>query len=171
MNAVTGKQNKPHKQSGLEGIASSFLGGGPHGGGGGGHSGGQGGGGLAGQLMGSLLGGGKPNKHSTSAGQYGGGGPGDYGSASSVGGGSGGGHGQSGGLMGMASGCLGGNHGGGVRFSPSPHFARDLLTSSTLSKIPIMGTPPATARAVGVTRVKRHPLLTILRVKHHCHHQ
>lgn len=116
VNAVTGKQNKPHKQSGLEGIASSFLGGGSHGGGGGGHGGGHSGGGLAGQLVGSLLGGGKPNKHSTPSGQHSASGPADYGNApsGSGGGGGGGGHGQGSGLMGMASGFMGGHHHGGV---------------------------------------------------------
>lgn len=88
MNALTGGKHKPQKQSGLGGLASSFLGGqGSHGGGGSGtgsHGGGgsSGGfGGLAGQLVGSFVGGGKPNKpeqhqqssqHSSSGGQHGG---------------------------------------------------------------------------------------------------
>lgn len=85
-NAMGGKQHKPQNQSGLGGLASSFLGGqGSHGGG----SHGSSGGGLTGQLVGSLLGGGKPSG-------------GQAGSSS-------GGHGQ-GGLMGLASGFLGGHH-------------------------------------------------------------
>ena len=92
MNAAGGKQNKPQNQTGLGGLASSFLGGqGSHGGGGGGH--GNGGGGLAGQLVGSFLGGGKPQEQQHS----------NQGS---------GGHGQ-GGLMGLASGFLG-HHGASV---------------------------------------------------------
>lgn len=99
INAVTGgKQHKPQKQSGIGGLASSFLGSqGSHGSGGSG-----GGGGLAGQLVGSLLGGGKPPKNQ--AGQQSGG-VGGHGGAS--------GHGQ-GGLMGMASSFLGGQHGSSV---------------------------------------------------------
>lgn len=97
MNAVSGKQNKPQNQSGLGGLASSFLGGqGSHGGGGGGH--GNGGGGLAGQLVGSFLGGSKPHDQQSAG----------HGGSSS------GGHGQ-GGLMGLASGFLGGHHGASVR--------------------------------------------------------
>ena len=101
MNAVSGKQNKPQNQSGLGGLASSFLGSqGSHGGGG--HGSGGSGGGLAGQLVGSFLGGGKP--HDQQASSQGSGGHG----------GSSGGHGQ-GGLMGLASGFLGGHHGTSVR--------------------------------------------------------
>lgn len=103
MNAVGGKQNKPQNQSGLGGLASSFLGGqGSHGGGG--H--GSGGGGLAGQLVGSFLGGGKPHDQQPSS------------QGSGGHGGSSGGHGQ-GGLMGLASGFLGGHHGTSVRWNVS----------------------------------------------------
>ena len=69
MNAITGGKNKPQNQSGLGGLASSFLGGqssqgsghgsGSNGGSGGGGSGGSFGG-LAGQLVGSFLDSGKP---------------------------------------------------------------------------------------------------------------
>lgn len=97
LNAVTGgKQNKPQKQSGIGGLASSLLGGqGSHGGG---HQGG--GGGIAGQLMGSLLGGGKPHNQSQSSQQPGG--PGGHGGSTS-------------GLTGIASGFVGGHHGSAVR--------------------------------------------------------
>lgn len=98
MNAAGGKQNKPQNQSGLGGLASSFLGGqGSHGGGGGGgHGHGNSGGGLASQFVGSLLGGGsKPHDQQPSHQSSGG-------------------HGQ-GGLMGLASGFLGGHHGASVR--------------------------------------------------------
>ncbi|KAL9585177.1 MAG: hypothetical protein Q9203_004367, partial [Teloschistes exilis] len=73
-NAISGKHGKPQNQSGLGGLASSFLGSqGSHGSSGHGSSGG---GGLAGQLIGGLLGGGKPHnqqqpqssQHSTSGG-------------------------------------------------------------------------------------------------------
>lgn len=103
LNAVTGgKQNKPQKQSGIGGIASSLLGGqGSHGGGG--H---QGGGGIAGQLMGSLLGGGKPHNQNQSSQQPGGSG-GHGGSTSGA-------H-DHGGLTGIASGFLGSHHGSAVR--------------------------------------------------------
>ncbi|KAL8690423.1 MAG: hypothetical protein Q9218_004123 [Villophora microphyllina] len=75
-NAMGGKHGKPQNQSGLGGLASSFLGGqGSHGSSGHGGSGG----GLAGQLIGGLLGGGKPHnqqqpqpsQHSTTPGGYG----------------------------------------------------------------------------------------------------
>ncbi|KAI4139034.1 MAG: hypothetical protein LQ341_004393 [Variospora aurantia] len=74
---VGGKHNKPHQgqAGGIGGLASSFLGGqGSHG------SGGHGGvGGIAGQLVGGLLGGGKPHnqqpsqstQHSSASGGYG----------------------------------------------------------------------------------------------------
>lgn len=95
VNAATGGKHKPQKQSGLTGIASSFLGGqGSHGSGG--HSGG--GGGIAGQLVGSLLGGGKP-QHSGAGGGHGGSSSGQH---------------QQGGLMGMASSFLGGHQGSSV---------------------------------------------------------
>lgn len=62
MNAVTGGKQKPQNQSGLGGLASSFLGGqGSHASGGSGGSGG-----LTGQLLGSLLGGGKPHNQQQS---------------------------------------------------------------------------------------------------------
>lgn len=99
--ALGGKKPNKQNQSGLGGLASSFLGGGQgsHGGGSGGHGGSGGGtgggtgggfGGLAGQLAGSLLAGGKPNKPQQQQ--------------------SGGGHGGGGGLMGF----LGGHHGSSV---------------------------------------------------------
>ncbi|MCJ1254860.1 hypothetical protein MMC24_002676 [Lignoscripta atroalba] len=96
--------NKPQSSSGLGGIASSLLGGGSHGGGS--HGGGShGGGGIAGQLVGSLLGGGKPqNQQHTSQPSSGSGGFGGFGGSSS-------GTQQHGGLMNMASGLLGGHHG------------------------------------------------------------
>ena len=99
MNAITGGKHNNKPQSGLGGLASSFLGGqSSHGGGSGGHNGGSGG--LTGKLVGSLLGGGKPHSNAPP------GGSGVQGSSSS-------GHSQ-GGLMGMASGLLGG-HGSSVR--------------------------------------------------------
>ncbi len=105
MNAMGGNHNKPQNQSGLGGLASSLLGGqGSHGGNGQGGSGG-----LAGQLVGGLLGGGKPHNQQSGQGQ---------------GQGQSGGHGQ-GGLMGMASGFLGGHHGSGVRQVPSWNSAAD----------------------------------------------
>ena len=98
LNAATGGKHKPQKQSGLGGLASSFLGGqGSHGSGG--HSGG--GGGIAGQLVGSLLGGGKPQHSSTSGGHAG--------SSSGTS--------HQGGLVGMASSFLGGHQGPSVRYS------------------------------------------------------
>ncbi|KAL8867238.1 MAG: hypothetical protein Q9174_005792, partial [Haloplaca sp. 1 TL-2023] len=100
-NAVSGKHGKPQNQSGLGGLASSFLGGqGSHGSGG---HGGGGSGGLAGQLIGGLLGGGKPHHQpQSSAGQHSGtsGGSGGYGSSS-------GGHGHGAGLGSF----FGGQHG------------------------------------------------------------
>jgi hypothetical protein len=101
VNAAGGGKHKPQKQSGLTGLASSLLGGqGSHGSGS--HSGG---GGIAGQLVGSLLGGGKPHGHQSS-GQH-------SGSSGAHGGSSSGGHGQ-GGLMGMASSFLGGHQSSSV---------------------------------------------------------
>lgn len=109
VNAISGgKQNhKPQNQSGLGGLASSFLGGG------GGHSGGGGGGGggghssssfggTAGHLIGSFLD--KPHANSQ---QNSGGGGGYSGSSSGSGGHSSGG----GGFLG---GILGGHHGSSV---------------------------------------------------------
>lgn len=107
LNAATGGKHKPQKQSGLTGIASSFLGGqGSHGSGG--HSGG--GGGIAGQLVGSLLGGGKPHGQQSSA-QH-----------SGAGGGSAGAH-QQGGLIGLASGFLGGHPGSTVCYLSIQSFS------------------------------------------------
>ncbi|KAL8951775.1 MAG: hypothetical protein Q9222_002266 [Ikaeria aurantiellina] len=73
--AISGKHNKPQNQSGFGGFASSLIGGqSSHG------SGGHGGnGGLAGQLIGGILGGGKPqhqqqsqsSQHQSSTGGYG----------------------------------------------------------------------------------------------------
>ena len=62
MNAITGGKHKPQNQSGLGGIASSFLGGqgSQSGSGSGGSSG------LTGQLLGSLLGGSKPHNQQPS---------------------------------------------------------------------------------------------------------
>ena len=107
INAISGgKQNhKPQNQSGLGGLASSFLGGG------GGHSGGGGGGGqsnssfggTAGHLIGSFLD--KPHGNSQ---QNSGGGGGGYGGSSS------GGHSSSGGGGGFLGGILGGHHGSSV---------------------------------------------------------
>ena len=100
MNAMGGKQHKPQSQTGLGGFASSLLGGqGSHG-----SSGHSGSGGLAGQLVGGLLGGGKPHNQQTA-------GQGQSGSHSQ------------GGLMGMASGFLGGHHGSSVS---TIHFLKGL---------------------------------------------
>lgn len=98
MNALTGGK-KPQNQSGLGGLASSFLGGsGSHGG-----SSSSGGGGLghmAGQLVGSLFSDGKPNNQQQQQQQQQ-----SSHQASGHGGSSSGG--QGGGLMGY----LGGHHG------------------------------------------------------------
>lgn len=102
-----GKQNK-QKQSGMGGLATSFLGG-SHGSGG--HGSGGGGGGIAGQLVGSLLSGGKPQKQNQPNQQSGA--AGGYGGSSS-------GHGQPG-LVGMASSFLGGHHGASVWLGNSPN--------------------------------------------------
>ena len=69
MNAITGGKHKPQNQSGFGGLASSFLGGqGSHS-----DSGSGGSGGLTAQLIGSLLGGGKPHnqQQSQQSGSYG----------------------------------------------------------------------------------------------------
>ncbi|MCJ1474965.1 hypothetical protein MMC13_003625 [Lambiella insularis] len=101
MNAIMGgkQQNKP--QSGLGGLASSFLGGQSSHNTTSGSGSAGGGGGLAGQLMGSLLGGSKPQKPQSGSSS----GAGDIG----VPGGSSSGSHQQGGLMSLASGFLGGH--------------------------------------------------------------
>ena len=103
LNAVMGGKQNNKPSSGLGGLASSFLGGqGSHTGNTGGSSGS---GGLAGQLVGSLLGGGKPHNQqqsSHSSGSFG-----SSGTSSSA-------QHQGGGLMGMASNFLGGHHGSSV---------------------------------------------------------
>ena len=109
MNAVTGGKQHNKPQSGLGGLASSFLGGQSHGSGGQGGTahGGSAGGGIAGQLIGSFLGGNnKPQNQqnqNTSSG-YNASPAGTHGHQ----------QGQQGGLMGMASSFLGGHHGSPV---------------------------------------------------------
>ena len=103
MNALSGGKHSHKPQSGLESLASSFLGGQHHGSGsqagGGGSSGG--GGGLAGQLIGGFLGGGsKPQGQSSQNGSSG------FSSSTQH---------HSSGLSGAAASFFGGGHGSSVR--------------------------------------------------------
>lgn len=135
MHAIMGgkQQNKP--PSGLGGLASSFLGGQSSHNTAGGSGSSSGGGGLAGQLMGSLLGGGKPQKPQSGASSGGGdiGVPGGSSSESH----------QTGGLMSMAPGFLGGH-----QKPPVGHSYR--LTNSILisrrNRTTVMATRPADKR-------------------------
>lgn len=138
VNAATGGKHKPQKQSGLGGLASSLLGGGgSHGSGG--HSGGSGG--IAGQLVGSLLGGGKP-QHSGAGGGHGG-------SSSGAS--------QQGGLLGMASSFLGGNQGGGHQ-SSSVRYVFKMFPVSTHSDRPRIVT-------TAIHPPDQHPVLLDIWVK------
>jgi len=118
MNAITGGKHKPQNQSGLGGLASSFLGGG-HGKPTSQGSSGQGGiGGLTGRLVGSLSAE-KPNaqpqqQHSTPQ-------------SSGYGGSSSGGQQSGGGLMGF----FGGNHGSSVSLCDHCYRVRVLTEHKT----------------------------------------
>ena len=110
MNAITGGKQSNKPQSGLGGLASSFLGGQNHGSGSHGNTGqgtNSGGSGIAGQLLGSFLGGSTPHNQQAqaSSGQFTGSSTGSQGHQ----------QGQHSGIMGMASSFLGGHHGSSVR--------------------------------------------------------